>query len=1097
MATPNAEQKIAIEHNGGVLLKAGAGSGKTFVLKEHMIYLAKNWIREFADGQAEQLNFESFIKGKLRKIVLMTFTKKAAGELEIRLHNEFKQMIENDLGNQLYWKALVENLSSLNVSTIHGFCFKLIKMGFFPDVSAGQTILAESEYRDRISEIFDDYLTFAKENIEPSFYELLLKDKNNVFDSLKGIFADPTLRLAWKDLEINHSSKNDGTIEKIITELNLDFVLAEKLSLGFLEEYKGKKWADFLSSFLNQINSYEVKQQDIMQVYRIFKELDFKIPAKPSGKTIDPEIVRYYEKVRDLKDFFKKNGEHFEFFFDDFEAHVLPWIKMVKNLIDYVEIEYSNTEGVTFSDLEYIVYENLKHPDIVSRIQAEFSYFIVDEFQDTSFIQYSILKALIGNDYKRLFCVGDLKQAIYGFRGGELGVFLDCEKHIPQNLSLKNNYRSAGDVIRFNNLFFEDLFKLGDKYKGVDKKAVPVIAQAVPENTEELGLIQELQVSLDFLKTEEKLSNLEVDYYEALGLLKKIKEIQDKGEEVAILYKRLKPSLILMNLLMQEDIGFISQTKIPFMEDPIIGIFYALIEKQFNQNEYKDEYQLQLIEFYLNILAGESLSLELKNLISDFYTNKNYYGLYHAYSHFLEEAGLSNSQFNQNLIYIKTMIKSSYNDEERIYLSFKEQKNVSYSLDFYFGKNPAKVKIMTAHASKGLQFEHVLLGGMYTNENSMPTSAMIGKLPMSFKWAKSTIGKEKYKTPQYIYEEILTKNKELSENKRLFYVANTRAVKTLSWVALSFGELKRSKNQYNSWISGISAWKELHPTTEFINQKNITIGDLYKDDFLVSLENPTPFFHTNSLGVEFKQEQDMSLLLPELSVTRLATVSECPRKFYFQNICKLLPEEIALLESPEKTFVPELDEDELNSQTIFSSASRGTEIHQIISDLIIEGFDRVDSLDLGKETTNIEWVVDNLRKYLDKYDLISEKPIKFELLGYMISGIPDLIISPKSEELEFEIWDFKTGRYSEDKLAPYWFQLMCYAYSQYLSPNHKKNKQIKLVLCFVDEQKMVEKRVSLENVENFLKQEIVKTNQPQVVNTDKCDYCPYDIICKK
>ena len=703
MATPNSEQKLAIEHHGGVLLKAGAGSGKTFVLKEHMIFLAETWIKNFEEGQ--ELDFEQFVKNKFRKIVLMTFTKKAAGELEIRLHNEFKEKAQGSIESKKYWQILVENISSLNVSTIHGFCYKLIKMGFFPEVAAEQTILTEAEYRDRLYEIFEDYLQTKKEVLDKYFYDLLLKDKNNVFDSVKNIFSDPTLRSAWKNLKLEVNKEElDHIVGEILSEQGLKDLFAENSPLLSLEEFKGKKWSDFLSEFLSHLDLFTCDFNGLIKAYEFFKGKDFKIPPKPSAKSIDPAIVTYYEMIRDTKNFLQKNGEHFYLYETCFESHVLPWLRLVKDLIDHIEKEYSEIDGVTFSDLEYIVYESLSDSKALKRIQDEFHYYIVDEFQDTSFIQYSILKALIGNDYKKLFCVGDLKQAIYGFRGGELGVFLDCEKEIPLNLSLKNNYRSSQSVISFNNIFFEDLFKLGDKYRGKDKNAVEVEAQAIPETTLEKGKVVELQTNLEFLKTEEKLNNLEVDYYEALTLFNKIKELHSKGEEVAILYKRLKPSLILLNLLIKEDIGFISQTKIPFQEDPILGIFYALLEKQFNRNEQKDEYQAQLIKYYISILQGQSFDGEITDIITQFYKAKKYFGVYHAFNQFLECLGMSNSQFNQNIIHIKTMIQSSFNDEEKIYSTFKEQKNVSYSLDFYYGKNSSKVKIMTAHASKGLQF---------------------------------------------------------------------------------------------------------------------------------------------------------------------------------------------------------------------------------------------------------------------------------------------------------------------------------------------------------------------------------------------------------
>ena len=80
--TPNTEQRAAIEHCGGVLLKAGAGSGKTFVLIEHICHLISKFIEE--NGGLELSHFENKIRERLNSIALMTFTKKAAGELSIR-----------------------------------------------------------------------------------------------------------------------------------------------------------------------------------------------------------------------------------------------------------------------------------------------------------------------------------------------------------------------------------------------------------------------------------------------------------------------------------------------------------------------------------------------------------------------------------------------------------------------------------------------------------------------------------------------------------------------------------------------------------------------------------------------------------------------------------------------------------------------------------------------------------------------------------------------------------------------------------------------------------------------------------------------------
>ena len=97
MSSANTEQKVAIEHHGGVQLQAGAGSGKTFVLIEHIIYLIEKKLyptgTELFTQDEHQLRIE--LKSYLSKIVLMTFTKKAAGELKTRLNSDF---INHQLG---------------------------------------------------------------------------------------------------------------------------------------------------------------------------------------------------------------------------------------------------------------------------------------------------------------------------------------------------------------------------------------------------------------------------------------------------------------------------------------------------------------------------------------------------------------------------------------------------------------------------------------------------------------------------------------------------------------------------------------------------------------------------------------------------------------------------------------------------------------------------------------------------------------------------------------------------------------------------------------------------------------------------------------
>ena len=1083
MASPNQEQLVAIEHNGGVLLQAGAGSGKTFVLKEHLIYLTKNWIQEFKNSS--ELSFDSFIKSKFRKIVLMTFTIKAAGELEIRLQREFLAMIEEDTDQSEYWQIASDSLDFLNVSTIHGFCFKLIKGGYFENVAPEQDILTDTEFNEIILTLLNNWLS-KESNKALEIYDIVLKEKNNVFQALVSIFSDASLRDYW--LGIKSSKDIDLDSNQVMLELfkskNLIDIFLEEIDLD--PEFSKKAWYPFVEKFIEEKKDISFNLDGIRRMYTFFEKEQFKIPRKPTGKTIPLELIAYFDQIKDLKDYLKKYGEHFVKFIEYENTRVAKWFEMIKSLVDYIESEYSKSPGMTFADLEYIVYQGVKDPEAVKRIAEEFQYFIVDEFQDTSFIQFAIVEKIIQNNFDKLFCVGDLKQAIYGFRGGELKVFQDCQKKVSKYLLLSNNYRSLENVIEFNNKIFDDLFKRGIGFKGNDPHRIEVTPQLCPIDQADKGDVKLLQTELSFLE-EYKLKNSDVDYLEMLVMYHEILEVVEHGN-IAVLYKKLKPSLQLINQLISHNISFTAQVKIPFMEDPIIGLFNILLEYSYNLNENKNDFLNFMTNSYLSLMGSRK---EVEVDIDDFKQRAKNIGLYHAFCDFLDKFGIKNSNYKNNLQQIHTIINAAQGDIEKILILLGRQSSTAYSLDFQYGGNPGQITIMTAHASKGLEFDHVFLGGIYTNENSPMMTSSIGKIPLSFKWTDTIHGKKKYKTPYLIWEEELLKQKEFSESKRLFYVANTRAKKALYLVSLDFGLTKRSKNQSNSWAAGLFAWIETNAENLF-TVKNRDIKDDVDMSYFESEFLQLPLYHIDNIGLLNIKSESQNVYLSELSVTRLATLTECPKKFYFQNIVKINSNELSLLDTSESKIIEIESEDALSSKSFSNTAMRGTRLHEQLSQVICSNDWENSVLD-----PSITWVVDKLKNYLDNYFLISEYPIKFELFGYMISGIPDLVIRPKDQDNQIEIWDFKTGAFSEDKLNPYWFQLYSYAYAEYLRAEVDQTREIKLVLCFIDEEKLVEKTIHLQDVEKYLSKAMENLDCFELENLNYCKWCPYEIICQK
>lgn len=1083
MSSANPEQKKSIEREGGALLSAGAGSGKTFVLTEHLIYLADKWMGQY-DPSTEP-DFGRYIKSKFSKVALMTFTKKAAGEIGIRITGKFKNKIKDDPERSKLWETAVENLDSLTISTIHGFCYKLIKQGFFADVNPNDEIIGEGEYTKQIEDIFESWIKDNEEE-EGEFFRQVMKERKQVLSAIKAIIGDPTLRLSWKKIDIKNFEI--GNTNKVIEELlylqSFGELFDWKGDLSEFTEFHDKDWFNYLERNASFLKTFDFSLNKLIEFATELFNQDWKIPRKPGAKSVPQEAKDQFELVKNFKDFLKDNYEDLCEFQDSGKEIIKNWYGQFRQLLLYVEGQYEQLPGFTFGDLEFIVDQKLNDPKVRKMVSDEYQYLIVDEFQDTSYIQFDILSKVVNSDYNRIFCVGDVKQAIYGFRGGELGVFMDMEKKTPLNLELLNNYRSDRGIIHFNNALFSHIFTLGLNFEGKDHYAVEVARQEAPIAERSYGKIHEIEADLSFLDDKKKLQNADIEYLEALAILEEIKK-EHEGV-ISILYRRLKPSKVLMQLLLDAGIGFTSQVKVPMLEDPILGMFDLLLGYEFDEGKLKDEYLGFSLCSYFRLL-GEQEPGELDTLAKEFHGNIPYIGIYQAFLIFLSSTGIATSNYKNSLENIKLLVDINAGDISKISHKLSEWSSLNYSMDFQYGDNPEKVVIMSAHASKGLEFSKVILGGIYTNDATLPMTQMFGKEPYSFKWPKGVGEKKKFKSPHYILEQIEQKRKEFSESKRLFYVACTRAENELSWVRLNFGSVKASPVK-GSWIFGIDNFLQNSDEAKELKEhlkECVSVVDIQKpfdEKFLERVSNQPPMFHFDNLGVEKRIKPSKSFLMPELSVTRLAQVALCPRKYYLKNILKL----DAISKEREDKFPGDIEE--LSSRS-FSSAERGIEVHDEISRTIIQNFQFQEEV---KYKAQVSWVVEKLKEFGDKAKFISERPIKFELFQYMISGIPDLIISNDTKE-GVEIWDFKTGSSKMQVPENYWFQLYSYAYAMYLEG---AKSPMKLVLCYVDDKEIVDKSVSKEDVENYLWQHCLNLGLPDKVNTDHCESCDYSKICK-
>ncbi len=1086
--SPNAEQLKAIEHQGGILLRAGAGSGKTFVLVEHIVYLTRKWMSEFTAGPQE--TFEDYLRQKYSQVVMMTFTKKAAGEMSIRLTEKFAELSQTEEQKEL-WRVANEAIPMLMVTTIDGFCRKLITAGYFPHLSTEAKIIFDTERIDQVSELLSGWFEKRYDSVPSDILDILIREKKDLLKAFSRIFNDPSLRLLWKELTVKdvHPDVISNVLKESYVLNNIDDCLFQIQSLDLPVEKERSAFEKFVG-LVQETGLPKVDHVDKLEIYYNLFDGKRLMPERTASKK-SPAHDSALEGLQGLRKWTKSWLEVCQDYTTHFEGKILPWFNLCQELFNWIDERLDPNQGMTFGDIAYFVSMGLEDKDLRERIQKVYTYFIIDEFQDTSALQFKTIQRLIGDDYSRLFCVGDAKQAIYGFRGGELQVFKDCAK-LLQVRSLANNYRSLAEIINFNNSLFQTILPLGQGFSGQDSFTVSPEDQNVPAEItfNEIGSIEVISAPLELNEDEEKFSNESINRLEAHLIAESIKEHREQkpGDVCTVLYSKLRPSSELIRSLMTRNIGFTAQFKIDLSDDPIIGMFVCLLRRQFDSTEEtKDKYPLFLLTSYLKVLdVPANVTSEL---LKEFDSNIKYWGLLEAYRKFLHRLNLTNENSDINIQMLETMSEIYHQDPEAIMVQLTGY-NQRISMELRSGENSNMVQIMTAHASKGLEFDNVYLGGIYTNGRDNPENPLFGQLPGSFMWYKDLSQREKQQSPFYALEQELIKYKNFSESKRLFYVACTRAKKKLLWVDFSINKELFSVPK-NSWIDGLEAWLEIGRSNENVQEKKVPEFDWREILKGQSLPQLPLFFHDSS-GIISKGEGESELgIAAELSVTRLNSLMDCPRKFYLANILKLNEPEA----ERKQVHYASSDEEEI-ATVIRSSADRGTQIHAQIAKGIERNFIVPRESFGGKDDAPIAWALEQLKEKSQDFDLIPEKQIKFKFFNFMISGIPDLLLIPKGEQLA-QIWDFKTGRITQDNLNHYWQQLSLYAYALYQQGRIPIDTKIELVLCFVDVKKLLIESVEYSQCVSKLYPIWRSQNEPWKTNLDHCTQCSYGSICPR
>lgn len=533
--------------NNFLVYKSSAGSGKTYTLM--LVYL----------------NIVLKDPSRFRNILAITFTNKAANEIKQRVLGYLKLVAAADESNlpgkdenlintlkegtglsfdELKKNAnqaltlILHNYSDFAVSTIDSFVHKVIRAFAF-DLKLSLSFEVEMDSKMLLSLAVEDMLRSAgsdkelteilvnfiqqkaEEDESWQIDRLLSKFAANLFDEQ----AAPYLPLIEK-MDIHRLNKTGLAISKITNSFEKELIALGKEAMDLIQ---GNQLDDSLFSGKSKgIYNYFRKLnigQDIIKppsatVIKNVEEDNWlsgdgkKSPLKDTLLSITPALTAIFNKIQDHLD--KNLGRFIVLEMIRQQLYPMSVLVEMKNRLEVIKKERNILPIAEFNRIISTIVSEEPVPFIYERIGEKFRHYMIDEFQDTSVLQWLNLMPLLENSLSmggKNMIVGDGKQAIYRFRNGDVDQFVRLpEVNNPGNnpiitqreASLKrdylydnlgSNYRSAHEVVDFNNRFFSFASPV---YLGEEDKVYSEVSQE-PKSGLTGG-----RVTLEFEKEDEK-----------------------------------------------------------------------------------------------------------------------------------------------------------------------------------------------------------------------------------------------------------------------------------------------------------------------------------------------------------------------------------------------------------------------------------------------------------------------------------------------------------------------------------------------------------------------------------------------------------------
>jgi ATP-dependent helicase/nuclease subunit A len=836
-----------------LVVRAGAGAGKTTELVKRVLSIA--W-------------FQKQKTGYFPSLTVTTFTRKATQELRERLLKAALETEQVDLINYV-------QSGKIHISTIHGILSHLLRrygqvMGLQPDFKfidndQNQIILKKiirkivnAEASSASAEALEDILS------ETRFDELLSSLEKFIEISISG---ETLKRVSVEEFK---KFKNE-THELLLRQCR---ILIEAIDDKF-----SPKWLDFKSELYLLKQAIEDKNEDALI---LFLENNSK-PAK-SAK-ISEDIITARDQLFDLCGLLA-NYNMSSSYFDRYESLSIKFESLASQVAKQVMDYKINNGKLSLADLEsFALYLLNQFPVVGEQFSKEWDYWLVDEYQDTSPRQVRLIEML--SKEKKRFIVGDPQQSIYLFRGARSQVFLSEEQAVinkgGQLRILDTNYRSHAELLTFFNYFFT---RIGDQFKpmqpgrkdSADSKIDPLVktvATFVDLSTSEIENAEGLQAlihSQELIQSGAKPESICI-LARTHTALEKILHFAHENKIPAQMhsnaeYNKRREVLDALSLLKfiinpHDNLNFINLVRSPWfkIEDQLLHNMSLTKPKSFWNHCVDTQTKHHAI---LNLKKAIQLSYQ-KGISEAWLESLKESGII-DYSTFLDSSGRREA----NLWKLVQKLKMSERQPGFNFGSFLEEHEINVELetgemsDAVPVVEPSRINLMTIHASKGLQFDHIILVG--AGDWRVHSDSSFLAVDEDGTWSLALSDPESGKATVSVHGQQAIKKRqemELQEYDRLLYVALTRARESvfILW----------DQNQKNSWVSRM--WKPAENTFEFGFRAILQAKQIESSELSFNAPSFNPNLEIVNLKPQYQLLSDDDEKVSRVSVTSLIEAS--------------------------------------------------------------------------------------------------------------------------------------------------------------------------------------------------------------------------------